>query len=103
MNHNRLSGHFDRPRCRCNQIKRELQALAEEARRIETLIAGEAELVVPDLADALKGQMGVRLFILSSCPETQPDEDLTAYAARELKRMGLELLAAAERVEGGAA
>lgn len=101
---NRLSHLFSRPPCRCVRIRKRLRRLAAECNQVEQLIGNVAEFIVPSVASYLSGDRRTpRLFLSADFEPAKRGADLGQYAAGELRRVGLELLAAANRLEGGAA
>lgn len=99
---NRLSHLFSRPPCRCRLVRRRIRKLAAEANAVERLIGSVAEFLLPSVASYLAGdRREARLFLSVDFPPAERGSDLRQYAGRELRRVGLELLAAADRVEGG--
>lgn len=98
---NRISHQFPTS-CRCCRARRRLRRIAAECRKLERVI-GIAEFLVPSITNYLSGSVRqVRLFLSAEFEPAPRGADLGQYAAGELRRVGLELLAAADRVDGGA-
>ena len=99
---NRISHRFEKP-CRCQRIKRKVRRIAAEANAVEKLMGSVAEFMVPSVASFLSGdRRTARLFVAQDFEPAEAGDDLRTYAGRELRRLGLAMLAAADRLQGGA-
>jgi hypothetical protein len=94
----------------CSQlhaIERQLDAAAIEAERIEAVAGETVEFWIPDASRVAKpkpddeGEVGIRMILATESRIARIDEDLTAFAIEELRRIGTALLNAADLVEGG--
>ncbi len=117
MSTNRIRAFLRPIECDCcrerEHASRQRDRVMAEAERIELLADDAIEVMIPSLQNFMgerepgdddddgENIWALRFFVRLRPRVASFDESLTQYAADELRRIAAELLAAADRVEGG--